>query len=155
MKYSELSKWDKRFLDLARTVGLWSKGPRKHVGAVIVRPDRSVASMGYNGPPRGFDDDAFLRMSRGEQHKVVVHAEVNAIRQMTDSERLTKNIKEGYTLYVSPLYPCKDCALSLSRYKIPRVVAYCGQSSADWLESAKAAEEVFKCNNIEYIFVTD
>ncbi|BCG66155.1 dCMP deaminase [Pseudomonas phage vB_PaeS-Yazdi-M] len=73
----ELSKWDRRFIELAEQVASWSKGPRKRIGAAIVRPDRSIASLGYNGPPRGFDDEAFLRMTREEQHAVVIHAEAN------------------------------------------------------------------------------
>lgn len=157
MKITELNKWDSRFLDLARTVGLWSKGPRTRVGAVIVRHDRSVASMGYNGPPRGFDDEVFLRMTREEQHKVVVHAEVNALQQISQYEAWS--MVEGYnfyTMYVSPLYPCVSCAATIASCGIKRVVAYCGQNaSQDWLDSAKEAEEVFKRNNIEYIFVTD
>jgi len=157
MKYSDLPKWDRRFLNLAKTVGLWSKGPRKRIGAVIVRPDRSVASMGYNGPPRGYDDKAFLAMSRDEQHKVVIHAEVNAIAQLATEERELLHFGDidGYTLYVSPLYPCVNCAQKIVDSGIKRVVAYCGHSSPDWTESAKAAEEVFKANKIEYIFVTE
>ena len=155
MKYSDLPKWDRRFLDLAKTVGLWSKGPRKYVGAVIVRPDKSVASMGYNGPPRGFDDALFLRMERDEQHKVVIHAEDNAIQQMAIDDRYELTYGTAYTLYVSPLYPCVNCAQKIVNFGIKRVVAYCGHPDAiDWLESAKLSEELFKLNNIEYIFVT-
>ena len=153
MKYTKLSKWDKRFLNLAYDVGLWSKGPRKRIGAVIVRPDRSVASMGYNGAPRGFDDEIFLTMTREKQHKIVVHAEMNALIQLSDSDFLAD---KNYTIYISPLYPCVRCAeMIVDTVTIKRVVAYCGQSSSDWQKSAKAAEEVFKCNGIEYIFVTD
>ena len=36
---ASLSKWDERFLALAEQVAAWSKGPRKRIGAVIVRPD--------------------------------------------------------------------------------------------------------------------
>ncbi len=153
MKLDNLSKWDKRFLDLAQTVGGWSKGPRKRVGAVIARPDRSVASMGYNGPPRGYDDDAFMLLSRDEQHKVVVHAEINAIQQLLSSERLMLRTMLGYTLYVSPLYPCVNCAASIIAYGVKRVVAYCVESSDDWAESAKAAEQLFLAHNVEYIKV--
>lgn len=92
---ASLSKWDARFLELAEHVAALSKGPRKRIGAVIVRPDKSIASLGYNGPPRGFDDEAFLRMTRDEQHSVVIHAEDNALRQTHDAESVA-----GYTLCV-------------------------------------------------------
>lgn len=148
-----LSKWDARFIKLAEGVAAWSKGPRKRIGAAIVRPDRSIASLGYNGPPRGFDDEAFLRMSREEQHAVVIHAEDNAFRQMADSERY--DVKDGYTLYVSPLLPCADCARLIVSYGIRRVVAYCGHISPDWRASADEAEEIFIAAGVECIFAMD
>ena len=77
---ASLSKWDARFLELAEHVAAWSKGPRKRIGAVIVRPDKSIASLGYNGPPRGFDDEAFLRMTRDEQHSVEICPKCNGVR---------------------------------------------------------------------------
>lgn len=148
-----LSKWDARFIKLAEGVAAWSKGPRKRIGAAIVRPDRSIASLGYNGPPRGFDDEAFLRMTREEQHAVVIHAEDNAFRQMADSERY--DVKDGYTLYVSPLLPCADCARLIVSYGIRRVVAYCGHISPDWRASADEAEEIFIGAGVECIFAMD
>ena len=145
-----LSKWDARFLALAEHVAAWSKGPRKRIGCAIVRPDRSIASLGYNGPPRGFDDAAFLAMSREEQHAVVIHAEDNAFRQMADGERY--DVKDGYTLYVSPLLPCADCARLIVSYGVSRVVAYCGHISPDWRASADEAERIFIEAGIECFF---
>lgn len=155
MKLSDLNKWDRRFIDLATTVGGWSKGPRKRVGAVIVRPDRSVASMGYNGAPRGFDDERFLAMRREEQHKIVVHAEVNAIYQLSESDDELIDDGQIYTIYISPLHPCENCAVWLIENGIKRVVAYCGHTSNDWAESAKAAEKLFIAHNVDYTFVED
>lgn len=146
----ELSKWDRRFIELANHVAQWSKGPRKRIGAAIVRPDRSIASLGYNGPPRGFDDASFLRMTREEQHGVVIHAEDNAIRQAAPGEDLS-----ACTLYVSPLFPCAVCAQRIIDAGIRRVVAYCGHISPDWRASAFAAEELFIANGVECIFAMD
>lgn len=39
---ASLPKWDARFLELAEHVAEWSKGPRKRIGAVIVRPGKST-----------------------------------------------------------------------------------------------------------------
>ena len=33
-------KWDKRFLELAKHISLWSKDPSKKVGCVVVGEDR-------------------------------------------------------------------------------------------------------------------
>lgn len=103
-----------------------------------------------NDPPCGFDDEAFLRMTREEQHAVVIHAEDNAIRQAHDGEALS-----GYTLYVSPLLPCADCARRIVDAGISRVVAYCGHISPDWRASADAAEEIFIRAGVECIFTMD
>lgn len=146
----KLSKWDRRFIEMANHIAAWSKGPRTRVGAVIVRPDRSIASLGYNGPPRGFDDEAFLDMPREEQHKFVIHAEINAIRQAHRDEDLS-----NYTLYVSPMLPCKDCARAVVSTGIRRVVAYCGHMSQDWIESAKEANRIFANNAVEFLFTME
>lgn len=145
-----LPKWDARFLELAEHVAEWSKGPRKRIGAVIVRPDKSIASLGYNGPPRGFDDEAFLRMTREDQHSFVIHAEHNALRQTHDAESVA-----GYTLYVSPLFPCARCANKIAQAGIARVVAYCGHISQDWRESAEEAERIFIEAGVECLFMLE
>lgn len=152
-KREHLYKWDRRFIELAEAIAQWSKGPRKRIGAVIVRPDRSIASLGYNGPPRGFDDEAFLEMTRDEQHAVVIHAEDNALKQMADSERY--DVKDGYTLYVSPLWPCADCARLIVSYGVSRVVAYCGHISPDWKASAEEAERILSEAGVSCLFITD
>jgi dCMP deaminase len=146
---ANLDKWDARFINLAEHVAGWSKGPRKRIGAVIVREDRSIASIGYNGPPRGFDDEAFLAMSREEQHKVVIHAEINAIRQAAAGERL-----DLCALYVSPLFPCHVCAKRIADSGLSRIVAYCGHISPDWRESSKEANLIFLNKEIDCLFVT-
>lgn len=150
-KREHLYKWDRRFIEMAEFVASWSKGPRKRIGAVIVRPDRSIASLGYNGPPRGFDDEAFLEMTREEQHKFVIHAEDNALKQMAFSE-----FGREYDLYVSPLFPCADCAARIiADRRIKRVIAYCGHISDDWRASAQEAERMFSEAGISCLFITD
>lgn len=153
----DLSKWDRRFIELANHIAQWSKGPRKRIGAVITREDRSIASLGYNGPPRGYDDAAFLRMSREEQHKVVIHAEINALEQLAqdDFSNILHYRDASHTLYVSPLLPCRDCAATIVTAGIRRVVAYCGHISPDWRASADAAERIFIDNGVECLFAMD
>lgn len=149
---ASLSKWDARFLELAEHVAAWSKGPRKRIGAVIVRPDRTIAATGYNGPPRGFDDEAFLRMTRDEQHSAVIHAEANALSFLTPFDIFDMQRNE-YTLYVSPLFPCDKCADKIVTAGIRRVVAYCGHISPDWRASAEAAEQIFINADVECLFM--
>lgn len=126
-------KWDKRFLDLAHHIGEWSKDPSTKVGAVIVRPNRTIASVGYNGFPRGVDD---TYTTREDKLMKTVHAEMNAILSANEPVK-------GYTLYVSPLFPCSNCAAVIIQAGIKHVVAYMPDSPDRWGDSFKAASMMF------------
>jgi dCMP deaminase len=108
--------WDNYFLDLAEAVAYASKDPSTKVGAVIVRPDRTVASLGYNGFPRGIVDTDERLNNRDIKYDLVVHGEINAI--LTAREPL-----HGYCLYTWPFLTCKKCALQVIQAGIVRVVA--------------------------------
>lgn len=130
------AKWDARFLELAEHVGSkWSRDPSTKVGAVIVRPDKTVASMGYNGFPRGVQDDEARYADRQLKYKLVCHAEANAI--VSASEKLT-----GCTVYVSPLFPCQECAKLVIQSGITRVVAP-PMNEDRWQESNHMAALMF------------
>ena len=64
----KIDKWDSRFLELAKLVSTWSKDPSTKTGAVIVRPDRSVASIGFNGFPVKMSDHQELYDNREEKY---------------------------------------------------------------------------------------
>lgn len=111
-------KWDFRFLELAKHITSWSKDPSTKCGAVLVRPDRTIASMGYNGFPRGIDDSEDKYLDREQKYARVIHAEMNAI--LTCPER-----PKGLTLYAynqgwGP--SCDRCAAHIIQSGITRVV---------------------------------
>jgi dCMP deaminase len=122
-----MTDWDERFLQLAQHIAQWSKDPSTKVGAVIVRPNRTIASVGYNGFPRGVNDDERLN-DRPYKYAMTVHAEANAI--LSANERL-----DGCTLYVTPLSPCSSCASILIQSGIKRVVAYMPHQPEHWVDS--------------------
>lgn len=128
--------WDRRFLELAGVVASWSKDPSTHVGSVIVRPDRTVASMGYNGFARGVDDDIIFYEDRTIKYERVIHAELNAILSAKES-------LDGYALYCT-LYPCARCASAIIQSGITGLVTWTIQNndhnnriaaSAHWAQS--------------------
>ena len=43
----------------AYVVALGSKDTRTKIGSVVIGPDNEIRSTGYNGFPRGLDDDMF------------------------------------------------------------------------------------------------
>lgn len=100
---------------MAKLVGSWSKDPSTQTGAVIVRPDRSVASVGFNGFPRNMKDDPALYADREQKYSRIVHAEINALIHATGAV-------SGHTIYVYPLAPCDRCAVQLLQAGITRFV---------------------------------
>ena len=97
--------WDQRFMALAEHVGGWSKDRSRQVGCVIVAPDNSVLVIGYNGLPRGLDDNDESRLSKPAKYRWTEHAERNAIYV---AARHGISIV-GCRIYL-PWFPCADCA---------------------------------------------
>jgi dCMP deaminase len=132
---SERQGWDEFYVGLAQYMSTRSKDPSTKCGAVIVRPDLTVAATGYNGFPRHIADRPELLADRTEKYKRVVHCEMNAI--LTAREPL-----EGYWLYVWPFVTCERCAVHVIQAGIRRVVA--PQSTEPrWAESFALAQELY------------
>lgn len=108
--------WDRFFLNGCEWISSASKDPSTKVGAVIVRPDRTMASFGYNGFPRGIADTDDRLNNREVKYDLVVHGEINAI--LSAREPL-----HGYCLYTWQFLTCKRCALHVVQAGIKRVVA--------------------------------
>lgn len=149
-KLKDLDKWHLRFLQMAEHVAQWSKDPSTKVGAVIVRPDRTIASVGFNGFARGVLDTAERLSNRDLKYPLTVHAEPNAILSAHEPVR-------GYTLYVSPLSPCSNCAGVIIQSGIGRVVAKCGHvaNPSQWSDSFKLALTAFDEAGVSVILVED
>jgi dCMP deaminase len=109
------NKWDTRFLDLAAVVGSWSKDPSTKVGSVIVRPDFTVASVGFNGFPAKMSDSPHLYNNREEKLSRVIHAEMNAMLHC-------REVIKGYIMYVT-LLPCDRCIVHAAQAGIVRLIA--------------------------------
>ena len=113
-----MANWDERFMNLARHVAEWSKDRSTKVGAVIVGPYNEVRAVGYNGFPRGIDDDAPDRHERPEKYLWVEHAERNAIY---NAARVGISVS-GCKMYL-PWFPCMDCARAIVQSGIETLVA--------------------------------
>lgn len=107
-------KWDDKYMSLASHVAQWSKDPSTKVGAVVVSERNTVASLGYNGFPRGVDDARNRYDDRERKYELVVHAEANAI--LSASRDVT-----NHTLYTT-LAPCNECMKLVIQSGIKRVV---------------------------------
>jgi dCMP deaminase len=142
------SKWVARFTNLAEEISTWSKDPSSQVGAVIVRPDRTIASIGFNGFPRGVEDSPERIANRDTKLLYTIHAEMNAILS-------AKEPLNGYSLFVWPFQPCAHCAASIIQAGIRDV--YCPfnahlDSYERWKDSFQAALQMFDEAEVRVIF---
>lgn len=92
--------WDRFYLRGAEWISSASKDPSTKVGAVIVRPDRTVASVGYNGFPRKIADTPERLNDRDTKYELIVHGEMNAMAWAREPV-------DGYTLYTWPFLPAR------------------------------------------------
>ncbi len=117
-------------MGIAQLSALRSKDPSTQVGACIVDTEHKVVSIGYNGMPRGVDDD-IIPWGHGEglesKYLYVCHAEFNAILNTRDGSRLN-----GCTLYVT-LFPCNECAKAIIQVGIKEIV-YLSDSHSEGIE---------------------
>ena len=123
-----MEKWDKRFIDLADTIGSWSScyKENRHVGAVMVKNKR-VLTTGYNGAPSGIKSCVErgeclrqkLGIASGTRAEIcyAIHAEQNAIIQ---AAKLGVSL-EGATLYCTH-FPCTICAKMIINSGVKRIV---------------------------------
>jgi len=143
-----MNKWDKRFMDLAKVFATWSKDKSTGVGAVIVNDEKKIISCGFNGLPRGINDNVSCRHESPEKHHWTIHAERSAI--------LEADIPlKGMTLYCT-FFTCSICAQEITQKGFKRVVA----PEPDWDhprygEGQKIALEMYKEKGIEVDFYKD
>jgi dCMP deaminase len=142
-------KWDDRFLEIAAQVSTWSKDPSTKCGAVIVRPDRTIVSTGYNGFPKGCDDSEEFYADRELKLARVVHAELNAILHAREP-------LQGYTMYTYPPGwgpSCDRCTAHIIQAGITRVVHRRDESefARRWKESAERGLQMFEEAGVEVI----
>ncbi|MCR5646934.1 MAG: dCMP deaminase family protein [Acholeplasmatales bacterium] len=111
--------WDEYFMGVAALSAKRSKDPNTQVGACIVNEDKRIVGIGYNGFPRGCNDDVFP-WGKGNadpldnKYPYVVHAEANCILNTTEKLK-------GATLYVT-LFPCNECAKLIIQSGIKHLV---------------------------------
>ena len=117
--------WDEYFLQLADLVASRSTCIRRHVGAILVKDERIIAT-GYNGAPRGIKHcmevgclRETLGIPSGQRYELCrgVHAEQNAIINAAYYGVSTRD-----TVLYCTNQPCIICARIIANAGIRRVV---------------------------------
>ena len=133
-------KWDFRFIELARHIALWSKDPSTKVGCVVVGEDREIRSTGFNGFPRGIDDNAERLLDREKKYPLICHAEENAIMH---AARIGVSLNNSTAYVTWP--PCSRCARSLIQAGVTEVVySDAGEIPERWKEDFKTSTDMMK-----------
>jgi dCMP deaminase len=145
-----VSKWDVRYLNLAKEVSTWSKDPSSKIGAVAVGSKGQVLSQGYNGFPRGIFDGGARLKDRELKYKYIVHAEQNLIYNATYNGVSL----DGATLYVTGLPVCSECAKGVIQVGIKRVVMPEQDIKENWKESWNYSKVFFNEAGVKYDFVS-
>ena len=120
-----------RFLDEARHISTWSKIPTTKVGCVLVAADQTFI-VGYNGPPRGFDDGLIPQLNRDHLRAITTHAEINAIANAARAGFKTI----GTVAFVT--HPvCSQCMSALINAGVVAVYVT-GALHPDWIASVES-----------------
>jgi dCMP deaminase len=141
------AKWIARFTDLTKEIASWSKDLGTKVGSVIVRPDRTICSVGFNGFPRGIEDNPYAIANRDAKLFRTIHAELNAILS-------AKEPLNGYSIFVWPFQPCSQCAAAIIQSGIKDV--YCPfndhLNNERWSDSFMSALQMLDEANVRVIY---
>lgn len=135
----EVRRLAEKWQGIVRAIAGLSKDRSTKVGAVVFGPEWETRSTGYNGFPRGVDDNIEARHERPAKYKWTVHAEANAIAAAARSGVSLKNC----TLVVTALHPCAQCAALIIQAGISSVVCPPQTVSASWAEEAEIARTMF------------
>ena len=144
-----MTNWHLRYLDLARHLATWSKDPSSQLGAVVIGDKGQILSQGYNGFPRGIEDDERLH-DREQKYPRVVHAEMNCIYNAC----LNGVSLDGGYMYVHGLPVCHNCVPGIIQVGIKRVCMAWPTDQPDkaqkWLESWELSKEMLTEAEVEY-----
>ncbi len=129
-----------KFFGIADAAAALSKDRSTKVGAVAIGSAGQVLGVGYNGFPRGADDNLVTRHERPTKYIWTEHAERNLIY---NAARHGISLA-GATIVVSGLHPCADCARAIVQSGIIRVLVRHGDTNERWVDSIAHAADILR-----------
>jgi len=139
--------WDEYFIEITKMVAKRSTCLRRHVGAILVK-DKRILATGYNGAPQNIRHCLEIgciretkKVPSGERHELCrgIHAEQNLIIQAA---------YHGISIAGSQLYctnfPCSICAKMIINAGITKIIYLEGYPD-------ELSQELLKEANIEAV----
>lgn len=162
MKSSTHISWDELFIGIAELASKRSKDPSTKHGSCIVK-DNKVLSIGYNGLPKGLNDDGvntrwencddplmtnaivedktyYDYWDKPQKYQFACHSEENAI--INAKQDLT-----GATIYLfsdKGYYPCATCA---------RMIVQSGITQVIMKTATKESTDVYNWDYTKHMFI--
>jgi dCMP deaminase len=131
--------WDEYFLSIAFLASMRSPCNRLHVGAVIVKNNRIIAS-GYNGFIANGPHVSIIR----DNHEIAtIHAEINAICDCASRSGDTKDA----IIYITH-FPCINCFKSIAACGIKTIIFNKNYKNDFYVEKMA---KLYNINLIQYI----
>lgn len=140
-----------KFFPVASALALLSKDRSTKVGAVALGEDYEILSTGYNGMPRGVDDEVEHRHERPVKYYYHSHAEENLVAQAARNGVRLK----GSTVLVTSLFPCTTCSRLLIQAGVVRIIAPRPDVDPRWAEQAEHAIVMLREAGVEVVHIGD
>lgn len=155
MKKNHFMSWHSYFMSIALLSSFRSKDGKTQNGACIVDPNNKIIGIGYNGLPRGCDDndpqfwedkdDSNLLSSK---HTYVVHAEKNAIYNCMAHDL------NGARLFTTQ-FPCNICAQAIIQVGIREVIFLRQKQHSTHLLLNQAVSKMFAAAEVKLTSFND
>ncbi len=139
-----------KFKGVLKEIAMLSKDRSTKVGAIALDDANNLVSTGYNGFPRGVNDDIEERHQRPEKYRWTAHAEENLVAQ---AAYMGKSLR-GCTIIVSSLFACESCARMIIQSGIKKIIAPHADED-NWKDSNHVAITMFKEAGVEICFTDE
>ena len=142
-----------KFLPDAQAAQGRSKDRSTKVGAVALDDNYVLKGSGYNGFPRGVDDEVEARHQLPLKYDWTVHAEMNVVAQAA------RPVLEGTTVILTSLHPCPTCSGLLIQSGVKRIltrrteeIKRIEEGRVDWDDKALIAMEMLREAGVEVVY---
>lgn len=109
--------WDTFWMTLCFLIAQKSPDAQTKHGSILVNEHNEVLSMGYNGFPKGQNDEA-LPDTRPEKYFYVLHSESNCL---DFAPKISREEKAKCKIYITG-HPCHECFKRILQHGIGEIV---------------------------------